>query len=78
MTGKKKKSWSDLSSAEKTMAVVTGLVQLALLTLAVRDLRRRPAAQVRGPKGLWYAVSLINFIGPITYFIAGRKPALAR
>jgi hypothetical protein len=48
------------------------LIELALMITALVDLIRR--AQTRGPKWVWVLVIvLINFIGPIIYFVAGRK-----
>jgi hypothetical protein len=48
------------------------LIELALMITALVDLIRR--AQTRGPKWAWLLVIvLINFIGPIIYFVAGRK-----
>ncbi len=48
------------------------LIELALMITALIDLVRRP--QTRGPKWVWVLVIiLINFIGPIIYFVAGRK-----
>jgi uncharacterized membrane protein YhaH (DUF805 family) len=48
------------------------LIQLALMITALVDLIRR--AQTRGPKWAWaLVIVLINFIGPIIYFVAGRK-----
>jgi hypothetical protein len=48
------------------------LIELGLMVTALVDLIRRP--QTRGPKWAWVLVIvLINFIGPIIYFIAGRK-----
>jgi hypothetical protein len=48
------------------------LIQLALMITALVDLARR--AQTHGPKWAWLLVIvLINFIGPIIYFVAGRK-----
>jgi uncharacterized membrane protein YhaH (DUF805 family) len=48
------------------------LIQLGLMIAALVDLVRR--AQTRGPKWAWaLVIILINFIGPIIYFIAGRK-----
>ncbi|MCC7353102.1 MAG: PLDc_N domain-containing protein [Anaerolineae bacterium] len=51
------------------------VIELALLAAALADLSRRPAEQVRGHnKWIWVAVIvLINFIGPIVYFVAGRE-----
>jgi hypothetical protein len=48
------------------------LIELGLLVTALVDLIRRP--QTRGPKWVWVLVIvLINFIGPIIYFVVGRK-----
>jgi len=48
------------------------LIQLVLVVSALVDLIRRE--QTRGPKWLWALVILfVNFIGPIIYFVAGRK-----
>jgi hypothetical protein len=48
------------------------LIELALLITALVDLIRRE--KTRGPKWAWALfIVLINFIGPIVYFIAGRK-----
>jgi hypothetical protein len=49
-------------------------VQIVLLLAALTDIVRRPAAAIRGPRWLWLLVSFVNFVGPITYFVAGRKP----
>ena len=48
------------------------LIQLALIITALVDLNRR--AHTRGPKWVWaLVIILINIIGPIVYFVAGRK-----
>jgi hypothetical protein len=48
------------------------LIQYGLMITALVDLIRRP--QTRGPKWVWLlVVVLFNFIGPIVYFVAGRK-----
>jgi len=48
------------------------LIQLGLMIAALVDLIRR--AQTRGPKWVWVLVIvLVNYIGPIIYFVAGRK-----
>ena len=48
------------------------LIELGLMITALVDLVRR--AQTRGPKWAWASlIVLINFIGPIIYFVAGRK-----
>ncbi len=48
------------------------LLQLALMLFALIDLARRPKAN--GPKWLWVLIIiLVNFIGPIAYFLIGRQ-----
>jgi len=48
------------------------LLQLALIIVALIDLARRE--RTRGPKWAWVLIIvLINFIGPIVYFIIGRE-----
>lgn len=70
---KKQQNWEDLSTTNKTVTVVSGVVQVALAVSAWVDLARRPAETVRGPKGVWAVVIAINFVGPIAYFVRGRR-----
>jgi hypothetical protein len=61
------------SSRRRLLLITVGVVQLALLAAALFDLRRRQSEQIRGPKLLWVAVSFVNFVGPVTYFVVGRR-----
>jgi hypothetical protein len=70
---RKKKSWKELSPMARFGTLAAATVQLALLIAAQRDISRRPAEQIRGSKAVWRAVTLINFIGPGSYFAFGRK-----
>lgn len=55
-----------------------GLIHFILMVAALIDLRRRPADQINGSKRLWvFVVSLIYLIGPIGYFVFGRKKAVS-
>jgi hypothetical protein len=72
-TAHQKKSWKELSPMARVGTIAAATVQLALLVAAQRDISRRPAEQIRGSKALWRAVTLINFIGPGSYFAFGRK-----
>lgn len=55
-----------------TIGVIAAM--LGLLAVALVDIKRRPADQIRGPKQLWTVLSLINWvIGPVAYFIFGRR-----
>jgi hypothetical protein len=48
------------------------LIQLGLVIAALWDLIRRD--KTNGPKWLWVIIILIiNFIGPIIYFVVGRE-----
>ena len=70
---KKKKRWSEISRAKRAAIVAQFVIQVSLLIAALWDIRRRPAAEIRGGKKLWTALAFINYIGPIAYFVVGRK-----
>ncbi len=71
------KKWSDLTAREKAPLVLRGIIQLALLAAALTDIHRRPAEHINGSKWLWSTAAFVNFmgIGPIAYFVFGRKRA---
>jgi hypothetical protein len=66
--------WSDLSGAQKAPIILSGVVQVGLLAAALVDIYRRPVEEIRGGKRLWVAAAFINYVGPISYFLFGRKP----
>ncbi len=66
-------SWSDLSANRQRVICAVGLVELALTGVALRDLARRPAAQVHGPKAAWALGCLVQPVGPVAYLVAGRR-----
>jgi hypothetical protein len=47
--------------------------EIVLIAAAERDIQRRPADKIRGPKLLWRAVATQNVIGPAAYFGLGRR-----
>lgn len=67
--------WSELSGRRKVGVVLVTSAQLALTVGAYRDLVKRPADQVDGPKIAWGVAILVNWIGPLTYFARGRVSA---
>jgi hypothetical protein len=71
-SGRKKKQWRDRSPRERMWLLVLATVQLTLAGLAWRDLARRDAAGIRGPKWPWAIVICFNTVGPLTYFTVGR------
>ncbi|MCL4835808.1 MAG: PLDc N-terminal domain-containing protein [Caldilineaceae bacterium] len=73
MSTNRKKKWSDLSGPAKTASILMGLVQFGLLVAALADIRRRPAEEINGSKAMWVGLAFVNTIGPIAYFVKGRK-----
>ncbi|MFE5670219.1 PLD nuclease N-terminal domain-containing protein [Agromyces sp. NPDC056523] len=67
------KKWSDYSPQQKSRAIVSVAIQLVLAGLAWSDLAKRPADDVNGPKPVWAIVIMVNFIGPVAYFLFGRR-----
>ncbi len=70
---KRKKRWSDFSPRTQTAIVLGGIAEVVVTTGAFRDLVRRPAALVRGPKPLWGAALFVQPIGSPLYLLAGRR-----
>lgn len=68
-----KKKWADLSSAQQRLIVVGSAIEIALTTVVLVDLVRRPPEQVRGPKWLWAAACVVQPFGPLGYLAAGRR-----
>ena len=68
-----RKQWSDLTPTQKTGTAILVGAQLVLLVAALLNISRRPEDQLNGSKRLWTVLSFVNFIGPIAYFLLGRK-----
>jgi hypothetical protein len=69
----KKKTWKEMPPAARAGVVAVGIAQVSLMLAAQRDISRRPAELINGPKAAWRLAALINFIGPMGYFVFGRK-----
>ncbi len=70
--------WSEMPPRQRRAIAVVAIVQVALLLAALRDIRRRPSDEIRGPKLLWVLVSFVNFVGPLSYFKFGRVASKER
>ncbi|MFP5346885.1 MAG: hypothetical protein ACLGIA_07650 [Actinomycetes bacterium] len=73
-----KRRWSDLSEGTRRVILLGAVFEGILKILALVDLKRRPAEQVRGPKWVWATVvTLANSAGtvPLAYFLLGRRGA---
>jgi hypothetical protein len=71
-----KRRWSELSERTRKLIILGAAFEGLLKMLALIDLRRRPADEIRGSKVKWAtAVLLINSFGavPIAYFLCGRR-----
>jgi hypothetical protein len=68
-----RKKWSELGGRSRALVVVTGIVEVALLAAALVDIRRRPADRINGPKWMWTPVAFVSFVGPLAYFVFGRR-----
>jgi hypothetical protein len=58
------------------VAIVGAQVGIAALTW--RDIRHRPAEQIRGSKRLWRVVSTINPGNSVAYWLVGRRYGQSR
>ncbi len=67
------KKWRDMSTAQKTRIVLQPMVHLGLLAAVLLDIRRRAPDRIRGSKRLWRVAAFVQPIGPIGYFLFGRK-----
>jgi hypothetical protein len=65
--------WADLSNRQRGLLVAAAACEASLKIAALIDIQRRPASQIRGPKGLWRAAMVVNLLGPVTYFVVGRR-----
>ena len=70
---RRKKRWSDFSPRQQAAIVVGAIAELILTTIALRDLTRRPANEVRGKKVFWVLACFVQPVGPIFYFLRGRR-----
>jgi len=61
------------SRPTRTALVALVLAEVALAVLTWRDLRHRPADQIRGSKRLWRVISTINPGNSVAYWLIGRK-----
>ena len=54
------------------------LAEVGLAALTWRDIRRRPAEQIRGSKLFWRIISTINPGNSVAYWLVGRRYGRSR
>ena len=59
--------------APPALNIAQGIVNMALIIWAVRDIRRRDATEIKGNRKIWLVAAFAPPIGPIAYFLFGRK-----
>jgi hypothetical protein len=64
-----------MTEQQKKVLAVVAVVHLIVATFTLRDLKRRPADAVRGPKGLWRLWAVLNTTGSVAYWLFGRRTA---
>lgn len=67
--------WKNLDPRARRALLAVGAVDAALRAVALNDLARRPASQVRGSKRNWaVALSVVSSAGvlPVAYLRRGR------
>jgi hypothetical protein len=69
----KPRRWSDLTPQQKKVVVVALVLNSIIASFTWRDMRRRPASLVRGPKMLWRVWSMLNTTGSVAYWLVGRR-----
>ena len=70
----RRKAWAELTRTQSRAILVGAAVQLVLQLMTLWDLRRRTADELRGSKRWWTAVAFVNIVGPVAYFVVGRRP----
>jgi hypothetical protein len=70
----RRRRWSELTDGQRAVLVIGGAVEVVLTVVALRDLARRPAEQVRGSKALWAVACFVQPVGPPAYLLMGRRP----
>jgi hypothetical protein len=67
--------WKDLSPRTRAVIVAVAVTEAGLKAAVLADLRRRPAAEIRGPKPAWALSMVVNSAGliPLAYFVFARR-----
>jgi len=65
---------NQLTPAVITLIAVLVVIEFGLLAAAWIVLFRTPSARLTLPKWAWAVICLVQFIGPIAFFAAGRRP----
>jgi hypothetical protein len=73
VTVNRKQRWEDLTPRQRAVIIAGATVELAITTVALVDLARRPKRLVRGRKRFWLTSFVVQPFGPIAYLAFGRR-----
>jgi hypothetical protein len=68
--------WSELSRRDRQLIIAGAAFEGSLKVVALIDLKRRPASEIRGPKSAWLPLlTVVNSAGaaPLAYLLWGRR-----
>lgn len=68
-----RKRWKELTVPQKVAIVFFGILQVILMVATLLDIHQRAPRKIRGSKRIWALVALINFIGPMAYFLLRKE-----
>jgi hypothetical protein len=68
-----KRKFRDQPLGKRIAIVVLGTFQVGLSIATLVDLHRRTPEQVNGSKRWWRLAAFTNTVGPVAYFVFGRK-----
>jgi hypothetical protein len=68
-----RRAYRGLPPAARAGVVALLASELVLIAWTERDIQRRPARRIRGPKLLWRALATQNVVGPAAYLVVGRR-----
>lgn len=65
--------WADLDPAAKACIIGFGVAESVEKLATWHFIYHRPAEKTRGPKWMWFLLSFVNGVGPLSYALFGRK-----
>lgn len=68
-----KKDWNSLGEEARIAIIATAAVEITLLVIAQLELVTSKKERIRGKKWLWFLANFINFLGPISFLLLGRR-----
>lgn len=67
---------ANITPTQLVLLIILAVIQLTLMAVALTILFRTPAERLTAPRPVWILVCFVQFVGPITFLLLGRKPAV--